>query len=91
MEKRWFATCGSRLSAAHIRCKNLHEFHGWGSSSKCCYRPSAANILLKSLQPSQNWVALFRGVLSSAPRTFVSKLRPSYTDGEAVLDMYEPP
>eukprot|EP00959_Pyramimonas_sp_CCMP1952_P418933 8775708-Pyramimonas_sp.AAC.1 len=28
IEGGWFSTCGSRLSAAHIRFKLLREFHG---------------------------------------------------------------
>eukprot|EP00959_Pyramimonas_sp_CCMP1952_P452520 9466723-Pyramimonas_sp.AAC.1 len=32
MEGGWFSTCGSRLSAAHIRFKNGQELHGLRAS-----------------------------------------------------------
>eukprot|EP00959_Pyramimonas_sp_CCMP1952_P110930 2320797-Pyramimonas_sp.AAC.1 len=57
---RFLSTCGSRLSAAHIRLKRLQEASRMegGSFSKCGSRLRAAHIRPKILQQFQGFLWL---------------------------------
>eukprot|EP00959_Pyramimonas_sp_CCMP1952_P041551 869037-Pyramimonas_sp.AAC.1 len=81
----WFAVCGSRLDAAHIRPKSppaVVRIEG-GSFSKCGSRLTVAHIRLNcfSKYTDEKGVCLLSVALASVLRSFFLKASNIYTDG----------
>ena len=85
MEGRLFSKWGSRLGAADIPFKRLHQLRGWRAArfQNGVLALALRTFVFKSLQRLHGCRAggFQHGALALAPRTFVLTVCVSYTDG----------